>query len=112
MYRRLVTRHLGAASRDKRSFLSPFIVGLGIWIGFPTVAAYQDMASLVSGVEGERARWSAFVEQAAAGSVHAAEMPFLNADAATPATGVSARSWCSVNRFRKSSAAFSASAAV
>lgn len=83
MYRRLVTRHLGAASRDKRSFLSPFIVGLGIWIGFPTVAAYQDMASLVSGVEGERARWSAFVEQAAAGSVHAAEMPFLNADAAT-----------------------------
>jgi spore germination cell wall hydrolase CwlJ-like protein len=76
-------RRLAVTGRDKRSFLSPVIIGLGIWIGFPTVAAYQDMASLVSGVEGENARWSAFVEKAAAGSVHAAEMPFLNADAAT-----------------------------
>ena len=83
MYRRLVMRHVAVTSRDKRSFLSPVIIGIGIWIGFPTVAAYQDMASLVSGVEGENARWSAFVEKAAAGSVHAAEMPFLNADAAT-----------------------------
>jgi spore germination cell wall hydrolase CwlJ-like protein len=76
-------RRLAVTGRDKRSLLSPVIIGLGIWIGFPTVAAYQDMASLVSGVEGESARWSAFVEKAAAGSVHAAEMPFLNADAAT-----------------------------
>ena len=76
-------RLVAATSRDKRSFLSPAIIGLGIWIGFPTVAAYQDMASLVSGVEGQRARWSAFVEQAAPGSVHAAELPFLNADART-----------------------------
>jgi hypothetical protein len=74
---------LAAASRDKRSFLSPVIIGLGIWIGFPTVAAYQDMASLVSGIEGESARWSAFVEKAAAGSVHAAEMPFVDADMTT-----------------------------
>lgn len=76
-------RRLAVTGRDKRSFLSPVIIGLGIWIGFPTVAAYQDMASLVSGVEGGNARWGAFVEKAAAGSVHAAEMPFLNADAAT-----------------------------
>jgi spore germination cell wall hydrolase CwlJ-like protein len=73
-------RRLAVTGRDKRSFLSPVIIGLGIWIGFPTVAAYQDMASLVSGIEGESARWSAFVEKAAAGSVHAAEMPFVNAD--------------------------------
>ena len=38
-----------ATSHDKR-FLSPLIVGIGIWLGFPTVAAYQDMASLVSGI--------------------------------------------------------------
>jgi spore germination cell wall hydrolase CwlJ-like protein len=82
VYRRLVMRRLAVTGRDKRSFLSPVIVGLGIWIGFPTVAAYQDMASLVSGVEGESARWSAFVEKAAAGSVSAAKLPFLNADAA------------------------------
>jgi spore germination cell wall hydrolase CwlJ-like protein len=83
VHRRLVTRLVAATSRDKRSFLSPFIIGLGIWIGFPTVAAYQDMASLVSGGEGEPARWNAFVEKSAAGSVHAAEMPFVDADIAT-----------------------------
>ena len=82
MHRRLM-RHVAAASRDKRSFLSPIIIGLGIWIGFPTVAAYQDMASLVSGIEGENARWNAFVEKSAAGSVHAAEMPFVDADMTT-----------------------------
>jgi len=84
-------RLVAATSRDKRSFLSPVIIGLGIWIGFPTVAAYQDIASLVSGMEGERTRWSAFVEKAAAGSVHAAEMPFRDADAASLAgSGVAA----------------------
>ncbi len=82
MHRRLM-RRVAAASRDKRSFLSPFIIGLGIWIGFPTVAAYQDMASLVAGIERGNVRWSVFVEKAAAGSVHAAEMPFVDADLAT-----------------------------
>jgi spore germination cell wall hydrolase CwlJ-like protein len=82
VHRRLM-RRVAAASRDKRSFLSPIIIGLGIWIGFPTVAAYQDMASLVSGTEGESARWNVFVEKAAAGSVHAAEMPFVDADITT-----------------------------
>ncbi len=76
-------RRVAAASRDKRSFLSPIIIGLGIWIGFPTVAAYQDMASLVSGIERGNVRWNVFVEKAAAGSVHAAEMPFVDADIAT-----------------------------
>jgi spore germination cell wall hydrolase CwlJ-like protein len=76
-------RRVAAASRDKRSFLSPIIIGLGIWIGFPTVAAYQDMASLVSGIERGNVRWNVFVEKAAAGSVHAAEMPFVDADVAT-----------------------------
>ncbi len=61
------------------------MICLGIWIGFPTMAAYQDMASLVSGTEGDSARWNAFVERAAAGSVHAAEMPFADADVTTAA---------------------------
>ncbi len=83
MHRRLVTRLMAATSRDKRSFLSPFIIGLGLWIGFPTVAAYQDMASLVSGTEAGSTRWSSFVEKSVAGSVHAAEMPFVDGDAVT-----------------------------
>lgn len=61
-----------------RSYLPPLIVGLGIWIGFPTVSAYQDMTSMVSGLESRNARWTAFVEKSAAGSVHAAEMPFAD----------------------------------
>jgi spore germination cell wall hydrolase CwlJ-like protein len=56
---------------------------LGIWIGFPTVAAYQDMASMVSGAEMQGARWNSFVEKAAAGSTHAAEMPFADANVTT-----------------------------
>ena len=94
MHRRLVTRQIAATSRDKRSFLSPLIIGFGIWIGFPTVAAYQDMASLVSGIEAQSARWNAFVEKSAAGSVHAAEMPFVDADVTTGSisgSGIAAR---------------------
>jgi len=76
-------RHVAVTSRDKRSFLSPFIIGLGIWIGFPTVAAYQDMASMVSGIEAQSTRWNAVLERSAAGSVHAAEMPFVDSDIKT-----------------------------
>nr|WP_250889035.1 cell wall hydrolase [Mesorhizobium sp. dw_380] len=73
-------RLVAAAGEKKRSFVSPFIIGLGIWIGFPTVAAYQDMTSLVSGLEAPTARWNSYVERSVAGSVHAAEMPFLDSD--------------------------------
>jgi len=77
--RRRVMRQL-AAPRAKRSFLTPFIIGLGIWIGFPTGTAYQDMTSLVTGAEAvSGARWHTVVEKAAAGSVHQAEMPFIDA---------------------------------
>ncbi|TPK41603.1 cell wall hydrolase [Mesorhizobium sp. B2-5-4] len=79
MHRRLLKR-LMAAAGEKRSLVSPFIIGLGIWIGFPTVAAYQDMTSLVSGLESPTARWNSYVEKSVAGSVHAAEMPFVESD--------------------------------
>ncbi|GAA2860709.1 cell wall hydrolase [Aminobacter niigataensis] len=76
-----------AAREGRRSFLAPAIVGLGIWLGFPTVAAYQDMTSLVSGLEGRNTRWSSYVEKAAAGSVHAAEMPFVDGIVTGPISG-------------------------
>ncbi|TIS54423.1 cell wall hydrolase [Mesorhizobium sp.] len=83
MHRRLLTRLVAAAGEKKTSFLSPLIIGLCIWVGFPSVVAYQDMASLVSGLEAPNARWNAYVEKSVAGSVHAAEMPFID----TMATG-------------------------
>ncbi|MEQ1951043.1 cell wall hydrolase [Mesorhizobium sp. CN2-181] len=64
--------------RPKAALLPSVLVGLGIWVGFPTVAAYQDMASMVSGIEAPAARWNAYVEKSVAGSVHAAEMPFVD----------------------------------
>ena len=51
------------------------MLGLGIWLGFPTVTAYQDITSFISGMESE-ARWAAVIERSVAGSVHQAEMPF------------------------------------
>jgi len=81
VHRRLVTGRFAATSLDKR-FLSPLIVGLGIWLGFPTAAAYQDMTSLISGISAPNARWATFVERSVAGSVQAAEMPFAGTDAA------------------------------
>jgi spore germination cell wall hydrolase CwlJ-like protein len=80
VHRRVLKRLIAAAGEKKRSFLSPFVVGLAIWVAFPTVVAYQDMTGLVSGLEAPGARWNAYVEKSVAGSVHAAEMPFLDAD--------------------------------
>jgi spore germination cell wall hydrolase CwlJ-like protein len=80
VHRRVLKRLVAAAGEKKRSFVPPLIIGLGIWIGFPTVAAYQDMTSLVSGLESPTARWNSYVEKSVAGSVHAAEMPFIDSD--------------------------------
>lgn len=78
MHRRVLKRLAAAAGEKKRSFVSPLIIGLGIWIGFPTVVAYQDMGSLISGLEASGTRWNSYVERSVAGSVHAAEMPFID----------------------------------
>jgi spore germination cell wall hydrolase CwlJ-like protein len=83
VHRRLFKRFAAAAGEKKRALLSPCLLGLGIWIGFPTVAAYQDMTSLVSGLERDGTRWNAVIEKSVAGSVHVAEMPFADSSAVT-----------------------------
>ncbi|RVA06359.1 cell wall hydrolase [Mesorhizobium sp. M7A.F.Ca.US.001.02.1.1] len=80
MHRRVLKRLVAAAGERKRGFLGPLVIGFGIWIGFPTVAAYQDMTSLVSGLEASSTRWNSYVEKSVAGSTHAAEMPFVDSD--------------------------------
>ncbi|WP_336057699.1 cell wall hydrolase [Nitratireductor sp. CH_MIT9313-5] len=72
-------------ARPQKSRLAPLLLGLGIWAGFPTVAAYQDMASMIGGQERAGPRWSAVVETAVAGSVHKAEMPFVDESLSTGA---------------------------
>jgi len=76
LFRHLASRRLSVAVLPKSPALPPILIGLCLWIGFPTTAAYQDMASMISGMEGGSARWGGYVEKAAAGSVHVAEMPF------------------------------------
>ncbi len=61
-----------------RSLVSPFIFGMALWLGFPTIAAQQDMSSLISGSASGGARWGAFVERSVAGSVHQAEIKFTD----------------------------------
>lgn len=78
MHRRVLKRLVAAAGERRRGVLPPLVIGLGIWIGFPTVAAYQDMTSLVSGLEASSSRWNSYVEKSVAGSTHSAEMPFVD----------------------------------
>ena len=78
MHQRQIAPFRGAAKR-LRALGPSLIVGLGFWIGFPTQAAYQDITSLVSGVESSPSRWGAVVTRSSVGSIHAAEMPFINA---------------------------------
>ena len=87
MHRRVVKRPLAAAGGRQGSFIAPLLVGLGIWVGFPTVTAFQDMTSLVSGLDAN-ARWNAYIEKSVVGSTQAAEMPFQ----ASAASAVSAAS--------------------
>lgn len=86
MHRRVVSRRFADRER-KRSLLAPAVIGLGMWLGFPTMVAYQDMTSLVSGLEGQKARWGAYVEKSVAGAVHAAEMPFVDGIVTGPISG-------------------------
>lgn len=63
---------------DKKSLVAPMFFGVCILLGSPTTAAYQDIASFVSGMESGTQRWGGFMETAVAGSVHKAEMPFVD----------------------------------
>jgi spore germination cell wall hydrolase CwlJ-like protein len=76
--RELASRPSAAPAR-KSSLLSILLVGTGFWFGFPTVVAYQDMASYVSGAGKPEVRWGAVLEKSVAGSTHVAELPFVDA---------------------------------
>ncbi len=71
-------RRRRSTSTGRRGLIAPLVIGLGMLMGFPSAIAYQDMVSLVSGLQGTQARWKAVVESSAAGSVHAASMQFVD----------------------------------
>jgi spore germination cell wall hydrolase CwlJ-like protein len=67
----------GASILKRRlSFRNPALVGAALLLAFPTVGGRQDIAGLIAGDDSSSNRWTGYVEKAAAGSVHQAEMPF------------------------------------
>lgn len=87
LVRLIVSARLLRIFKPRLSMITPTAVGLALFLAFPTPAAYQDIASMVSGAEAGSARWNAFVEKAVAGSVHAAEMPFADSVATGAISG-------------------------
>ena len=69
---------LRATADRNRALLAPLAVGLCLTVASPTATAYQDMRSMISGLETGSDRWTTFVERSVAGSVHQAEMPFID----------------------------------
>jgi spore germination cell wall hydrolase CwlJ-like protein len=79
----LVLKCKKAQVKLRRSYAAPFLIGGALFLAFPTAVAFQDMASLISGSESGAGRWHAFLKPAAAGSVHQAELPFIDSGAVT-----------------------------
>ena len=76
--RTLALRIADPRNLAKRAHLAPAILGVAIWMGFPTVVAQQDMTAMITGADANAMRWNAFVQKSVAGSVQAADMAFLD----------------------------------
>ena len=63
-------------SDRKGDWRAPVVLGIAAFFAFPSVTAYSDIASLISGRDTGRIRWDAHLTTAPAGSVQSAEMPF------------------------------------
>ncbi len=63
----------GGASGDWRT---PVVLGIAAFLAFPSVTAYSDVGSLLSGSASGRPRWDMHLTTAPAGSVQSAEMAF------------------------------------
>lgn len=67
----------------RRELVGPALLGLAMLMGFPTTIALQDMTSMITGADANTTRWGAFVQKSVAGSVQAADMPFVDRSIAT-----------------------------
>lgn len=59
--------------RSSRNLIAPAVIGTAFLLSSPTVIAFQDMASVISGGEAG-SRWASFLERSPAGSIHKAKM--------------------------------------
>jgi spore germination cell wall hydrolase CwlJ-like protein len=71
-----VLRRKYSYRRRKGAWVSPVVFGIAAWLSFPSVAAYADLAGLLSGVDGGPQSWNMVLTKAPSGSVHDAELAF------------------------------------
>ncbi|SBW13274.1 cell wall hydrolase [Brucella sp. 10RB9215] len=67
----------------KQHWLVPFVLAASAYLFNSNAIAFQDMASLVPAADLGTHRWTAFIARAPVGSVHQAEMPFVDATTVT-----------------------------
>ncbi len=65
------------SKQANRKYVGPILIGAAIYLLSPTVVAYQDMASLLSGSESGEGRWSSYLEKSPL-AVQKATMSFVD----------------------------------
>lgn len=72
------------AKRKRKSvFLPTLLASAALFFYSSNIIAYQDMASMMSVSENADNRWAAYMVDAPAGSIHKAEMPFVDSSVIT-----------------------------
>lgn len=69
--------------KRKSITLPTLLAGVGLFFYSSNVIAFQDMASMMSVGEQADHRWTAYMVDAPAGSIHKAEMPFVDSSVIT-----------------------------
>jgi len=73
------SRNLRQKSRlNVSTWMAPAIIGLALYLGFPSVAAYADLATFLSGINRGGERWRMYMTPSPAGSIHEVEMVFAD----------------------------------
>ncbi|WP_425348808.1 cell wall hydrolase [Pararhizobium antarcticum] len=77
------SKNFGRASRfsparplSLRKWATPLLLGIGIFIGFPSVSAHADLATFIAGINRGGERWRMYMTRSPAGSLHEVEMVF------------------------------------
>jgi spore germination cell wall hydrolase CwlJ-like protein len=55
---------------------APLMLGIGLFVGFPSVSAHSDLATFLSGINRGGERWRMYMTRSPAGSLHEVEMVF------------------------------------
>lgn len=55
---------------------TPLMLGIGLFVGFPSMSAHSDLATFLSGINHGGERWRMYMTRSPAGSLHDAEIVF------------------------------------